>query len=70
MGEAMAGLIFEHHAAGHSENVGLLPGAGDAEGSLALSHIALPVLLEFEPDLLVVAVGFGGLAIPTPETKA
>ena len=51
------GTVGEGAGAGRNVNVNLPAGTGDAGYHDALDRIVVPVLLEFEPELLIVACG-------------
>jgi len=50
--------IGDRKARGMNINVTMNMGDGDAEAIYAIEQVCLPVLTEFQPDLIVVAAGF------------
>jgi acetoin utilization deacetylase AcuC-like enzyme len=57
-GTGAAGEIGTGEGSGYTVNLPLAAGAGDADYALAYTRIAIPVLRQFQPELVLISAGF------------
>jgi len=77
-GTGAAGEVGRVAGRGFTVNVPIEVGASDEDYQTVFAHIVLPVLRQFEPDLLIVSAGFdaherdplGGMRLTTPAFAA
>ena len=77
-GTGAADEVGRHAGLGFTVNVPLEVGAVDEDYQLAFSHVVLPVLRQFEPDLIIASAGFdahehdplGGMRLSTASFAA
>ena len=77
-GTGAADEIGREHGVGFTVNLPLEAGAGDDDYKLVFATVVMPVLRQFEPDLVIVSAGFdaherdplGGMRLTTPSFAA